>query len=57
MLNGREKASQQVVGAQEKKEYTKPSLVSRGNILTLTQGGGLAPGDAQGTNLLPGAES
>ena len=37
--------------AQGKKEYTRPRLTSRGDILDLTRGGGPAPLDALGTNL------
>lgn len=40
-----------------KMPYVKPSLTSRGDILSLTQGGGPVPLDVQGTSLDSGAPS
>ena len=40
-----------------KRAYQAPKLVSRGDIRTLTKGGGTAPLDVQGTSLGGGAPS
>lgn len=42
---------------ESKKAYTKPELVSRGNILELTKGSGLLPNDNNATAIEPGQAS
>ena len=55
MLNNRNQASGNEVKGN--KAYTKPKLVSRGNILAITKGGSGVPFDGVGADLNPGAES
>ncbi len=57
MLQNRKVISEKVTTQTGKMPYAKPSLTSRGDILTLTQGGGPVPLDVQGTSLDSGAPS
>ena len=49
MLHINRTVSNKGTAAQNKKPYTEPRLISRGDIATLTKGGGPVLLDAQGT--------
>lgn len=49
-----EKAKQ---ATSERKAYTRPSVVARGDIMEVTKGGGLLPGDTSLTLIDPGQSS
>jgi hypothetical protein len=55
MLNNQNHASRNEV--QGRRAYMKPELVSRGNILAITKGGGGLPLDGNGSSMSPGGES
>ncbi len=40
-----------------RRAYTRPSIVARGNIMDVTKGGGLLPGDVSLTLIDPGSSS
>lgn len=52
MLNNRNQACDS-----QKRAYSKPLLMSRGNILEITKGGSGVPLDGLGAEIGPGAES
>jgi hypothetical protein len=53
-----DKAVSEASGARSKKPYRRPELISRGDILELTLGGGPLPvNDAQGTGGSTGTSS
>jgi hypothetical protein len=55
MLNNQNHASKNEVSG--RRAYTKPELVSRGNILAITKGGSGIPFDGNGSSVNPGGES
>ncbi len=57
MLDNNKVVSDQITDDQGKKPYTRPRLVARGDILTLTRGGGPVLLDAQGTQFGGGGTS